>query len=163
MLSPLFRRCGVVVTASLLLAACQDEAARRETTGVAVGSLVITNAVIPAPVTAGDTRAALYLTIHNGGTDVDTLLSLSSPIADSVTLHTMRRDGGMMRMTPLGPLPIPPGESTVLEPGRRHGMFEGLRRRIDVGDTVQVTLRFAGSGSGEISVPVVAYDRVSQR
>jgi copper(I)-binding protein len=145
---------------AILTGACAERPGGRAADLATAGDLSITRAVIPAPVTVGDRQAALYMTIRNNGIEPDILTALSAPVADSVTLHTMEQVGGMMRMVPMGPLPIPAGQNTILEPGQRHAMLEGLHRQLEVGDTIRIMVRFANAGETEVAVPVVAYDQI---
>jgi periplasmic copper chaperone A len=94
-----------------------------------------------APVGAG------YLTIRNRSRLADRLVSVTSPRATRVEIHTMSTTGGVMRMRPLpGGVAIPPGGTVTLASGGSHLMLIGLTKPLVVGERVPVTLRFARGG-----------------
>lgn len=125
------------------------------------GDILVLDAVVPRPATA--TTTAFYFTLRNVGTAPDTLLGIATDAADRATLHDMVMEGGVMRMAPLvGGIPLPAGATVRLEPGSRHGMFEGLAGLPEPGGTVAVLFRFARAG--ELSVParVIRYEDVGR-
>jgi len=127
-----------------------------------VGGIQVLDAVVPRPPTA--TTTAFYATLHNAGTEADTLLGISTPAAKGAMLHDMVLEGGVMRMTHLmGGIPLPPGATAHLEPGFRHGMLEGLVGLPEPGGTVIVVLRFARAGEIPVPARVVRYEDVGRR
>lgn len=97
-----------------------------------------------------------YLTIRNTGSEADTLLSVSVPVAARGEIHdmTMTDDGVMkMRAMPEG-IEIPAGGSVALKPGGMHLMFMDLTGPLVAGSSVPVTLTFKSGASGEVTVPV---------
>ena len=127
-----------------------------------VGGIQVLDAVVPRPPTA--TTTAFYATVHNAGTEEDTLLGISTQAAERAMLHDMVLEGGVMRMTPLMEgIPLPPGSTVRLEPGSRHGMLEGLRALPEPGGTVSVVLRFARAGEVPVPARVVRYEDVGRR
>ncbi|WP_373353186.1 copper chaperone PCu(A)C [Pseudoroseicyclus sp. CXY001] len=127
-----------------------------EVTSWEVGALTIlgaySRATLPnAPVGGG------FLTVENGGETDDVLIAASSPTAGSVELHEMQMDGDVMRMRELEDgLPIPAGETVVLEPGGYHLMLRELEGPLVEGTEVPVTLTFAEAGAVEIVLSVGA-------
>ncbi len=94
------------------------------------------------------TVGAGFLTIRNTDTRADRLVSVSSPRAARVEIHTMSMNGGVMRMRPLvDGVPIPAGGETTLSPGGHHIMLIGLRTPLKPGERVDATLRFARAGA----------------
>jgi len=63
-----------------------------------------------------------------------------------------------MRMVRLPSLVLPAGETVVLEPGRRHGMLEGLRDLPEAGSNLAVVLHFARAGAVPVAVRMVRYE-----
>jgi hypothetical protein len=91
----------------------------------------------------GATMAAGYLTIRNTGTESRSLLRLTSPVTDTVTLHRSSIDAqGMARMWPVAKLELGPGDTVKFEPNGLHLMFRDLKVPFRVGETVPVTFRF---------------------
>ena len=99
---------------------------------------------------------AAYMTIHNLGTDAETLRGASSPKAARVEIHeTEMTDQGVMKMRPLEDgLALPAGETATLKPGGRHIMVMGLDSALAKGATLPLTLDFERAGLVEVSVPV---------
>jgi protein SCO1/2 len=126
------------------------------------GDIQVVDALVPRPATA--TTTALYLTLVNAGAEADTLVGVSTPVAERALLHEMILDGGVMRMSPLAAgIALPPGDTVRLEPGARHGMLEGLSRLPEPGGAVPLVLRFARAGEVAVLARVVRYEDVGRR
>jgi len=97
-----------------------------------------------------------FLSISNRGAAADRLLSASSPDARAVELHTMIRDGDVMRMRPVASVEIPAGQTVALRPGGLHLMLIGLSQPLREGDAVPVVLRFERAGQVEVALSVQA-------
>ncbi|WP_295813555.1 copper chaperone PCu(A)C [uncultured Nitratireductor sp.] len=94
-----------------------------------------------------------YLVIENTGTDDDTLVSLASPRAGKVEVHTMEMNNDVMVMRPVeGGLAIPAGETVTLEPGGLHIMFMQVEKGFQEGETVPVTLEFERAGKVDLEL-----------
>ncbi len=90
-------------------------------------------------------QGAVYLTITDTGTP-DTLTGVTTPIAAEAALHESFNDHGVMKMRPVGPMPIEPGKPLTLAPGGYHIMLMGLKQALKPGDSFPVTLTFAKAG-----------------
>lgn len=100
---------------------------------------------------------AAYVTIENRGSADDRLLSVETEVAGAPQLHEHAMQDGVMRMRQVeGGIPIPAGETVVLEPGGYHMMLMGLNRHLVEGESFKITLRFERAGAVELSVPVRA-------
>lgn len=100
--------------------------------------------------------AAGFMAISNKGAAADRLLSASSPAARATELHTMVRDGEVMRMRPVEAIEIRAGQTVDLRPGGFHLMLIGLAQTLREGETVPVTLRFERAGEVQVTLPVQA-------
>lgn len=101
------------------------------------------------------TTGAGYMTITNSGTTADTLVSISSPAAKEVQIHTMSMAGGVMRMRQLtGGLPIPAGGTVTLKPGAFHLMLIGLKAPLKQGTKIPAELRFQKAGKVKVEFAV---------
>lgn len=96
-----------------------------------------------------------YMIITNSGKD-DHLVSVSSPVAERVELHSSRLEGGVMKMRKLEQLNIPSGGAVRFEPGALHLMLVGLKQPLVEGTTVPLTLRFRSAGELTIQLKVEA-------
>lgn len=140
---------------AVLLSALALPAAAHE---YALGNLVIDHpyafATAPAALVAGG-----YLSIVNGGETDDrlTAVRVAPEHAGLAQLHEMRMEGDVMRMEARdGGIPVPAGESVVLEPGGLHVMFMRLPRGLEVGAEIPATLVFERAGEVEIVFNVEA-------
>ena len=142
-------RAGVLVAA--VLAACEpaepDQSGRKGGIEV-VGGFAYAN--------AGKTAAA-YLSLSNRGKVEDTLLAMSSILADSVTLHESVSQGGMVTMTQVEHLVLPEGMSTEMAPGGLHLMLSGLKVSLVAGRKLPLVLEFARAGRLELELPINSY------
>ncbi|XSG81656.1 MAG: copper chaperone PCu(A)C [Methyloligella sp. ZOD6] len=102
----------------------------------------------------GAAVGAGYLTIENKGEEADRLTGGSSPIAESVEVHSMTMEGDMMKMRKLEGLDIPAGGSVTLKPGGNHIMFMGLKDPIEEGKPFTATLTFENAGDIEVAFEV---------
>jgi uncharacterized protein YcnI/copper(I)-binding protein len=141
--------------AVLRIADAATKAAATEAAPVTVGTLSIEGAWTRA--TAHGARvAAGYLTIRNGGSEADTLVSVETPVAERGEIHDMTMSNeGVMRMRRLAEgLEIPAGGSVELKPGGKHLMFIDLKQPSVEGGTVPVKLTFKSGAVAEISLPI---------
>ena len=99
---------------------------------------------------------AAYFTLANPETARVVFTGASSPLAESVSLHMTHEMDGMVHMLPLDSAPIAPGDSLVLAEQGTHLMVSGLRRKLVVGDSLPITLTFAGGRELRASVAVRA-------
>jgi periplasmic copper chaperone A len=101
---------------------------------------------------AGQNSAA-YLQIVNEGTSEDQLIAARSDVAESTEIHHVVSHNHVMQMEEVDEIPVPGGETVILEPGGYHVMFFDLTRDLAAGDEVELTLIFAEAG--EIAVTAV--------
>ncbi len=94
-----------------------------------------------------------YLTLRTAGA-ADRLVSASTPVARTVELHTMIRDGDVMRMRPVEDIAVPPGQTVTLAPGGLHIMLIGLTQPLELGSRVPLTLRFERAGEVTVELAV---------
>jgi copper(I)-binding protein len=106
--------------------------------------LTIENARVRAPA-GGQTITAGFLTVR-GGAQADRLLAASSPNAESIEIHTVREEGGMMQMIKVDALEVPAGGALDLQPGGNHLMLFGYVAPAD-GAATPVTLTFEKAGA----------------
>ncbi|MBX9700841.1 MAG: copper chaperone PCu(A)C [Acetobacteraceae bacterium] len=138
-----------LLLAALAAALPLDAGAQHPPAETRAGDLVIAQAWSRAAAQGG--QGAGYLRISNGGTQPDRLLAASSPAAGRMELHSMIRDGEVMRMREAAAIDIPAGGTVELRPGGLHLMFVGLTQPLRQGETVPVTLRF--ERAGEVTLP----------
>jgi len=111
------------------------------------------------PTVTGAPSGAAYFTLENIGHKSDSLIQLTSPIAQSVTLHSMSTDHGIMRMREVTTFTIAPGKKWDMSASNDdahsyHVMLMGLKHPLKVGDTFPLTLTFKKSGRLTLLVKV---------
>lgn len=147
-----FRKISLLVVLAAMSAFSAGAAQPAKTTGGIAIEQAWTRATPPnAPVAGG------FLTIRNSGDRADRLLSVTSPDANSVEIHQMIMEDGVMRMRKLADgLSIDARSIVMLKPGGYHLMFIGPKRPIVEGGTVTATLRFEKAGTREVRFDVRA-------
>lgn len=84
------------------------------------------------------------------------LVGGSSPASDTLELHMMRMDGGVMEMRQVKEIELPKGKTVNLKPGGLHIMFINLKQQIRDGDKVPVTLTVRNAAGKEQQLQVDA-------
>ena len=107
------------------------------------------------PAAAGG-NAAVYLTIINKGKVSDALIGASSNVAETVNIHETRMEGDVMSMVPMPRIEVPAEGRTELKTSGFHVMLVGLKRDLNSGNTLGVTLHF------EKSVEIIVEAKVGE-
>jgi hypothetical protein len=74
-----------------------------------------------------------------------TLVSIESSVTNSVEIHNMTMENGVMKMRMLEKLPLKAGKPYKLEPGGFHLMMFDLKKPLIVGEQVNFILHFKTS------------------
>ena len=106
----------------------------------------------PSPLQAGN--GAAYMTIENKGNEADSLISAASDVSEVVEIHDMTMENDVMKMFRIDSIEIPAGGSATLAPGGKHVMFIELYEKLEIGQTITVTLEFEKSGTQTIEVEI---------
>jgi copper(I)-binding protein len=106
------------------------------------------------PSRPGQTTAAVYLrALRNTGKEADELVGARTPMAESVELHRMHMEGGVMRMQVVDAITLPPrSELRHSQSDGHHLMLLGLKTPLKDGDRFPLTLRFRRAGEREVIV-----------
>ena len=129
-----FARCAFLVIAACFAWAAAANADR----GVSVAE-GWARATVP-----GQKVAGVYLDIRSDQAAV--LTAVRSPLAGSAEIHSMSNDNGVMRMRRLLRLDLPAGETVRLAPGGDHIMLLDIKRPLQAGERVPLTLTVERSG-----------------
>jgi len=97
-------------------------------------------------------NGAAFMVVRNTGSSADRLLSAASDAAEAVELHTMVKEGDLMKMRQVEAVEVPANGEVALAPGGYHVMMIGLRPAFQPGQTISLTLRF--ERAGEVTLPV---------
>ncbi|MEC3995582.1 copper chaperone PCu(A)C [Actinacidiphila sp. DG2A-62] len=150
---------AVAATCAVLLAGCGSDAGsswagagpRAAADAADAGRpahLTVSGGYIPQPLLTDMAAAYFTVTSTNGG--AARLTSVTTPLAEHVTLHTTV--GTTMRQ--VSSFTVPAGGSLRLGTGGNHLMLENLARRPAVGDKVTLVLHFAHATPATLSVTV---------
>lgn len=124
--------------------------------GAAEGPLRVSRLEVSiAPV--GAVAASGYLVLRNAGAVADTLDRVSTPSADSVSIHeSMDHGDGQTMMMPLTWVAVPANDSVVFAMGGRHLMLEHFPTPLTVGSPVTLTFHFRSGRTIEQATTVRA-------
>jgi copper(I)-binding protein len=96
--------------------------------------------------TPGVEVAAVYLTLHNGGTQPVVVKGVTSPAAGAAMIHESSLVNGQSTMRAHEPLRLGAGETVHFAPGGLHIMLHSLKRPLAPGDEVPLVLLLEGGG-----------------
>ena len=97
-----------------------------------------------------------------GGIDVTStggavrLVSVSSPVAGKIEMHTMEMTDGKMRMRPAEGFDIADGETLTLAKGGNHLMVFDLAPEVKAGGSAELTLTFETEDGRDLAMTAVA-------
>jgi copper(I)-binding protein len=108
------------------------------------------------PTVAAMPNSAAYMLLLNLTDQDEVLVSGETNVATVVELHEMTMgESDVMIMQPIeGGIIVPAGGVTILQPGGLHVMIIGLNQELHEGESINLTLTFAESGSSEFIVPI---------
>ena len=90
------------------------------------------------PTGPGQTVAGAYLDIT--AKQPARLVAARSPLSPDVQIHWMQMDGDVMRMREVAAIELPKNRTVSLKPGGYHLMLMKLKKPIQAGETVPLTL-----------------------
>ncbi len=103
---------------------------------------------------AGRPVTGAFLILENKSDTPRALVRGTASVGDTLELHEMKRDNGMMRMSPVTRIEIPARGETALRPGGLHLMIFGLKAPLTPADTVDLTLVFDDGKTLAVRAPV---------
>ncbi len=140
-----FARCGDAATLGLALLAI----------------LAPTSVLAASPITVSQpwfryllaaVPAGGYMTLNNASGQPAVLTKAASPACGMLMLHKTEKSGGMETMVAIPSVTVPANGSFTFSPGGYHLMC--MQPNMKPGDTVPVTLSFAGGGQVTVAFPV---------
>lgn len=124
-----------------------------EAAPVTAGAITVSHAWARATPLSAKT-GVVYLILANAGSGDEQLVGASTPVAESAQVHSSMNDGGVMKMSEVVNLDLPPGGTVALEPSATHLMLVNLTRRLTEGDRFPLMLTFQNAGKIEVEVLV---------
>jgi copper(I)-binding protein len=98
---------------------------------------------------------AVYMNIASTGA-ADRLIKAQADVAETVELHTVIEENGVMQMRPVPGIDVPANGSVQLKPGGFHVMLIGVNRVLIPGDKITVKLTFEKAGEREVQAEIRA-------
>jgi copper(I)-binding protein len=95
----------------------------------------------------GQDVGAAYMTLTS--TQDVTLVRVESDVSNSIEIHSMTMQNGVMKMRMLDNLPLIAGKPYKLEPGGFHFMLFDLKKALTVGESVNFVLYFKAKNKTE--------------
>jgi copper(I)-binding protein len=108
---------------------------------------------------AGQPNSAIFIkAISNKAAQADRLVLARSSASASIEFHNMTINGGVMRMREIPGIDLPAGSKVLMHRGSKEGyhlMLMGLKKPLEVGQVIPVTLVFEKAGELEVKASVV--------
>ncbi|MES2012483.1 MAG: copper chaperone PCu(A)C [Pseudomonadota bacterium] len=104
------------------------------------GNLITIQNAWVRPTNTGQDVGAAYMTLTS--TKDVVLTRVESDISDSVEIHSMTMQSGIMKMRMLDTLPLTAGKPYKLAPGGFHLMLFDLKKPLSIGQQVNFVLHF---------------------
>jgi copper(I)-binding protein len=104
---------------------------------------------------AAQQMGAVYMNITNSGA-ADKLIKAETDVANTVELHNVVEEAGVMQMRPVPAIDVPANGSVQLKPGGFHVMLIGVNKELKPGDRITVRLTFENEGEKEIQAEIRA-------
>lgn len=105
----------------------------------------------------GTAMGAVYFKVTNSSATADALLGVEArELAEKVELHQHVNANGVMSMRPVEKVAIPAQGSALLKPGGYHIMLINLKKPMQEGQKVPITLRFQKAGEVKVEIKVEA-------
>jgi copper(I)-binding protein len=149
------------LAAAVVMAACETGQADRTSDERATGPISVSAAYVVSLST--DVPAGMYFTIENRGAMPDTLVAISTSVAQRSDLHREVMHGSSMTMEPVPEAAVPAGGALRLAPGGYHVMLTGLHHALTPGDTVRAMLELRHAGRVPIRAEVVSYAELEEK
>ncbi len=105
-----------------------------------------------APTRPGETTGRVYMIIENKGSDIERLLSVRSPIAQTASFIEDNASSGIIERVAY--VEVRPRRPVTMRPGRIHVQLDGLTQPLVRGKPFPLTLVFAFAGPVEVQVDV---------
>ena len=106
------------------------------------------------PTLKGTRTGAVYLMLSNHGAASDSLVGVSTPVAERAEVHEDVTENGVLSMKPVPALALPAGAKTAIEPGHYHVMLIGMKKALSGGDSFPITITFTKAPPLEVTVSV---------
>jgi copper(I)-binding protein len=117
-----------------------------------VGNLKVEHPWLRAPVD-GDNKAQFYAILHNSGATPDKLIAVKSEKFGRAEVH-----GDAKKLDLVTPIVVPPKSTLTLAPGGAYVALLDIKKHLEVGWGLEMTLVFEKAGEVEIDAAIDAPD-----
>jgi periplasmic copper chaperone A len=101
-------------------------------------------------------NTSIYLLMHNHSENADEMIGVSTDVAETAGFHKTEIDAnGVVQMIPQASVPLLVDSETSFEPGGLHIMLTDLKKDLNVGDNIAITLHFKSHPDIMLTVPVL--------
>lgn len=118
------------------------------------GNIVAVTDAWVRPTNPGQEVGAAYMTLSSS--QDATLIRIESDVTDSIEIHNMSMQNGVMKMRMLNTLPLAAGKSYKLTPGGFHLMLFDLKKPLILGEQVNFVLYFKSKKKGAFKQNITA-------
>ena len=112
-----------------------------------------------SPTRPGTNNGVMYIVnIENLSKTMDKLTSVTTSIAESSEIHTMKNINGVMKMRKISSINLPLNQSISLKKGNPDGyhiMLLGIKQKLQNGDNFDAILHFENAPSIKVNVEVI--------
>ena len=120
---------------------------------VAAKSVEVKGSYIRATI-PGQANSSAYFKLKNNSEKDHALVNVTSPVADQVQIHVSIEEKGVAKMRRVSEVALGSHKQAALEPGGMHVMLLGLKKGIQLGETIPLTLAFEDGSSQIVDFPV---------
>lgn len=99
-------------------------------------------------------NSAIFMTIENHMDVERSLVSASTDAAEKAELHTVEKQGDVMKMRQVDRITLPAHGEVTLQPGDHHIMLLNVKQPLTEGSNISLTLGYANGETETIDVPV---------
>lgn len=102
----------------------------------------------------GQSNSVVFMALSNPADADHALVAVESTVAEAAELHRHLHEDGMMKMRRVERIDLPAGDAVALSPGGLHIMLIGLKRQLEPGQSIDLTLFFEDGTRRQLDVPV---------
>ncbi|MCL5028058.1 MAG: copper chaperone PCu(A)C [Bacteroidetes bacterium] len=102
-------------------------------------------------------NSALYFDLRNNTSNTDTLIKVSSPVAELVQVHETLNKNGLMEMKEVKSLGVHKNQIIKFAPGGYHVMLIKLKKDLKAGAKVGFVFYFKKAGKIKVTAVVKSY------
>lgn len=102
----------------------------------------------------GQKVTGAFMVLSNTDSDARAVVGAQSAVARVVELHTHESKDGMMQMRQVSQISIEASGSVTLKPGGLHVMLIDVKKRLNEGDEVEITLLLDNGEKLTVTAPV---------